>query len=553
MTNEQHMPHGLLPRQVGILRQILSPYAQAITRVDLFGSRSGGRYRNNSDIDLVIHGDLLEKDIDRLHTLFQESALPFSVDVKSYALTQYAPLKQHMDMTQCTLFTKGDLVLHDAENESLQEHVQQCGKVICENKWKMMTLGELCSLQHGSIQTGPFGSQLHASDYIEHGIPVVMPANIGDFCIISDSIAMIGKDDAKRLSQHAVIKGDVLFSRRGDVTKCARIKDHEVGWLCGTGCLKVRFGNESIAASRYVSHYLRLPAVKEWLVRYAVGATMPNLNTSILANIQLAFPVSIKKQTHVADFLDALDDRIQLLRETNATLEAMAQALFKSWFVDFDPVHAKAESRAPEGMDAETAALFPTEFEESELGMIPMGWKIERVDEHIELAYGKALKQDQRIDGAIVVMGSNGKIGLHNKKIVTGPGIVVGRKGNPGTVTWVDDDFFPIDTTFYVVQKSDTPLSFWKYALTRLNLPSLAADSAVPGLNRNFVYSRLFCIPSGDILKSFDLIFQSIRSVIFKNCQTAYTLTTLRDTLLPRLISGKLRLPEFAETTNAKA
>jgi len=185
--------------------------------------------------------------------------------------------------------------------------------------------------------------------------------------------------------------------------------------------------------------------------------------------------------------------------------------------------------------------------------MIPKGWKVERVNEHIELAYGKALKRDQRIDGPIVVIGSNGQIGLHNKGLVKGPGIVVGRKGNPGTVIWVDDDFFPIDTTFYIVQKSNTPLSFWKYALSEFNLPSLSADSAVPGLNRNFVYSKSLCTPSGDVLKAFDLIFQSIRCLIFNNCQLVHTLTSLRDTLLPRLISGKLRLPEFAEAADEEA
>ena len=282
------------------------------------------------------------------------------------------------------------------------------------------------------------------------------------------------------------------------------------------------------------------------------GSPIPSTTRSAVYTKSINVPPFLE-QKQISHYLGIVDDRIQILRETNATLEAMAQALFKSWFVDFDPVHAKAEGRAPEGMDAETAALFPDEFEESELGMIPKGWKVERVNEHIELAYGKALKRDQRIDGPIVVIGSNGQIGLHNKGLVKGPGIVVGRKGNPGTVIWVDDDFFPIDTTFYIVQKSNTPLSFWKYALSEFNLPSLSADSAVPGLNRNFVYSKSLCTPSGDVLKAFDLIFQSIRCLIFNNCQLVHTLTSLRDTLLPRLISGKLRLPEFAEAADEEA
>jgi type I restriction enzyme S subunit len=134
--------------------------------------------------------------------------------------------------------------------------------------------------------------------------------------------------------------GDIVFSRRGDVTKNALIRPHEVGWFCGTGCLKVRLGNETIASAKFISHCLRQPNIKDWLVRHAVGATMPNLNTGILSAVPIFLP-PIQVQREIATLLGALDDRIALLRASNATLEAIAQALFKSWFVDFDPVRAR--------------------------------------------------------------------------------------------------------------------------------------------------------------------------------------------------------------------
>ena len=255
------------------------------------------------------------------------------------------------------------------------------------SEWLHATLGEICSKQNGAIQTGPFGSQLHTSDYKEVGIPVVMPTNIGDGGIATDGIARIDCLDVERLQQHKLQLNDIVFSRRGDVTKNALIRTEEVGWLCGTGCLKVRLGEERIANPKFISYYLRLSETKEWLVRHAVGATMPNLNTGILSAVPITLP-PLKTQLEIAAILGALDDRITLLRETNATLEAIAQALFKSWFVDFDPVRAKMEGRTPEGMDEATAALFPDGLETSELGEVPRGWRVMPVGDAIEAVGG---------------------------------------------------------------------------------------------------------------------------------------------------------------------
>lgn len=242
--------------------------------------------------------------------------------------------------------------------------------------WVRTTLGEVCIAQDGSIQTGPFGSQLHTSDYVDIGTPVVMPTNIGDGGISEEGIARIGQHDLERLAQHQLRLGDIVFSRRGDVTKNALVRRHEVGWLCGTGCLKVRLGEAAVADARFISYSLRQPEIKDWLVRHSVGATMPNLNTGILSAVPVLLP-PLREQLGIADLLGGMDDRITLLRETNATLEAIAQALFKSWFVDFDPVRAKMQGRAPEGMDDATAALFPDGFEASELGEVPRGWQVQ--------------------------------------------------------------------------------------------------------------------------------------------------------------------------------
>ena len=270
---------------------------------------------------------------------------------------------------------------------------------------------------------------------------------------------------------------------------------------------------------------------------------MPNLNTSIMSAVPIALP-PLDEQEAIAAVLGALDDKIELNRRMNATLEAMARALFQSWFVDFDPVRAKLDGRQPVGLDPATAALFPATFEETSLGHVPHGWEVKTLGEVIELAYGKPLKAEDRKHGPVCVYGANGPVGWHDEKLVSGPGIVVGRKGNPGVVTWAHGDFYPIDTTFYVepigVCRS---LYFFYYALLLHNLSNLSADSAVPGLNRNHAYMSKQVIPSQPVLTAFDSLIAPIFAAMHANEEQSRSLALARDTLLPKLLSGELTVP----------
>ena len=241
-----------------------------------------------------------------------------------------------------------------------------------------MSLGEACSQAGGDIQTGPFGSQLHASDYVTAGVPSIMPQNIGDNRVNVTGIAQITPEDADRLARYKVRTGDIVYSRRGDVERRALIRETEDGWLCGTGCLRIRFENTSIDP-QYASYYLGHKTVREWIVRHAQGATMLNLNTAILSALPFVVPPK-KDQRAIASILGSLDDKIELNRRTCETLEEMARAIFKSWFVDFDPVHAKMAGEKPEaicarlGLTREILDLFPNNLVDSELGEIPEGW-----------------------------------------------------------------------------------------------------------------------------------------------------------------------------------
>jgi len=278
------------------------------------------------------------------------------------------------------------------------------------------------------------------------------------------------------------------------------------------------------------------------LNRWRAGSGQPLLNQTILSSINVRLP-SFQVQRAVGLFLQQIDDRIDLLRETNVTLESISQALFKSWFVDFDPVRAKAEGREPEGMDAATAALFPSEFEESALGLIPKGWMCSRLRDLLELLYGKALKSTDRRDGAVPVYGSGGITGHHDTPLVQNGSIIIGRKGTVGSLYWEDAAFYPIDTTFYV-RPLTAPLTFCFYAMQRLGLERMNTDAAVPGLNRENAYRLELVRPPEGLLHAFDAVAGSLRRSIRGNSTQAAVLSALRGTLLPRLISGKLRLPQ---------
>ena len=436
-------------------------------------------------------------------------------------------------------------------------------------EWIETTLGKICESQGGAIQTGPFGSQLHTSDYKELGIPVVMPTNINDGSISEDGIARIDDIDVERLSQHKLRLGDIIFSRRGDVTKNALIRLREIGWLCGTGCLKVRLGNESLATASYISHCLRHPDTKDWLIRHAVGATMPNLNTGILSNVPINLP-SLQAQKKIANTLDTLDDRITLLRETNATLEAIAQALFKSWFVDFDPVHAKAQGRQPEGMDEQTAALFPDRFVESELGMVPLGWEVVAIynlAEYINGASYKAFEPNLERQGLPIIKIAELKAGVTNQTAFSNvkmaekfkinmKDILFSWSGNPDTsidtFIWSHETAWLNQHIFRVVPNAETERSFVLLTLKYMKpiFAEIARNKQTTGLGHVTVsdLKRLQIIkPNLSILQKWNEIIDPIIEQMFISKRQEQTLSNLRDTLLPRLISGQLRLPDVEE------
>ncbi len=207
-------------------------------------------------------------------------------------------------------------------------------------------LGSLVTAGGGKIHTGPFGSQLHASDYVPQGIPCIMPANMKNNRVDLSKIAFITEADAQRLSKYIVKENDIVYSRRGDVTQKALIRKSEEGYFCGTGCLLLRPGKKFDA--RFLTYYLSTREIQSWIVSQAVGATMPNLNTGILSSIPFHGPEK-PEQEMAANVLSAIEDKIELNNRISAELEAMAKTLYDYWFVQFDFPNANGKTYKTSG------------------------------------------------------------------------------------------------------------------------------------------------------------------------------------------------------------
>lgn len=384
--------------------------------------------------------------------------------------------------------------------------------------WRKATIAECASNEPYSTQIGPFGEKIRADIYTPEGAPVLRGTNVNpDGRFHDDDFVFIDPELAeKEFSKFVCEADDVILCHKGTLGKIGVIPRNGrfKKYIMGNSMMKVRCDRDKLHPL-YLYYWLCSREGQNYLFSRVSQVGVPQIQRPLSTLREASLPLPpIHEQNAIASVLGALDDKIELNQRMNETLEAMAQGLFKSWFVD-----------------ATQAGL-------------PKGWRVGTLGELIELAYGKALKEENRRLGEIPVFGSNGQVGWHNEKLVAGPGIVVGRKGNPGIVTWSPTDFFPIDTTFYVVPKGECrSLYFLFYALRAHDLASLGADSAVPGLNRNMAYLSQQIVPPPEALNRFDGVVKPLFENIHANDSESRTLVALRDALLPRLLSGELRAP----------
>lgn len=409
-------------------------------------------------------------------------------------------------------------------------------------EWKEVRLGDIAD-----VQTGPFGSQLHKSDYIAEGIPCIMPTNIGPHLnFIVDGIAHVSEVDANRLSRHLTEIGDIIYARRGDIEKCAYVTTNEEKWLCGTGCLKIRCNNE--VNSRFIAYLLSTAECKKWITGNAVGTTMLNLSKGILSNLPLLVP-SHEDQRRIASILSSLDRKIELNNKINADLEEMAQAIFKNWFVDFEPFK-------------------DGKFVDSELGMIPEGWKVGRADDFYQINIGKTPPRKEhkwfstnpadKIWVSIANMGNSGifisdsseyltkeAVDRHNIIMVPRNTILLSFKLTVGRVAIADKELTTNEAIARFILSDDKYMEYLYLYLKNFDYNSLGSTSSIAtAVNSKTIKGMQMLQPSDKIIDAFHIqvnpIFEKIRSLTKESSR----LSLLRDTLLPRLMSGEIEVPE---------
>lgn len=350
-------------------------------------------------------------------------------------------------------------------------------------------------------------------------------------------------EDARRISHSDFLEWtkkarpqvhDVVLSRRTNPGVTATFGS-ECEFALGQNLVLLR-ADGAFVCPEFLRWLLVSPAWWEQIRKFNnVGAVFDSLRCADVPRFELPIPPK-HHQRAIASVLDSLDDKIELNRRTNETLDAMARAIFKDWFVDFGPTRAKMEGR-PRYLAADLWALFADRLDETGR---PEGWGERRVEDVLELAYGKALAADQRLEGLIPVYGSGGITGYHNAPLIDGPSIIVGRKGTVGSLYWEDGPFFPIDTVFYVKPKA--PLTFCFYLLQTLGLEGMNTDAAVPGLNRNNVYRLPVPWAPDSVRRAFDDLANPLRQMMRANSAESDTLVQARDLLLPKLMSGEIRV-----------
>ena len=300
------------------------------------------------------------------------------------------------------------------------------------------------------------------------------------------------------------------------------------------------------ADNDYIYYLCREPAFREYAIGRMEGTSgRQRVSWQSIAAYQFAFP-SPEERRETARVLSTLDDRITLLRETNATLEAIAQALFKSWFVDFDPVRAKMEGRTPEGMDEATAALFPDGFETSELGDVPRGWRVGKLGDVAALKGGKQLSKEAFSNSAPnPVFGGAGVMGHTAQRNATDFVITVGRVG-----AYCGQFFLRCNTE---LMSPEWIALYFKSPAGQHQLLANTSQVGVPSIARPVSYLRSIrlVVPPPELNQRFASIAGAINDRVMANRKQFGALSQIRDTLLPRLISGQLRLSEAQAATEA--
>jgi len=348
---------------------------------------------------------------------------------------------------------------------------------------------------------------------LDSGYPLITSKSLKMGMVNLETSNLISKADFEEINRRSKVdQWDVLFSMIGTVGEVSLVKEEEPGYaIKNIGLFKCK--NEIKA--KWLFYWFVNPQTKTSIKQVLRGSSQQYIPLGELRQLPISMPSEPRIMRRVVDILSTYDDLIENNRRRMGLLEDAARQVYQEWFVRL---------------------RFPGCEHTRIVDGVPEGWQRKTLGNCVTLNYGKALKADTRIDGPFPVYGSSGIVGRHEKALVEGPGIIVGRKGNVGSIFWSSKNFYPIDTVYFISAESSNLYLY--YALKGMHF--ISTDVAVPGLNRNFAYSRQLLIPAKSIMRSFLEVVTPMQEQSEKLEEMNQKLRTARDLLLPKLMSGEL-------------
>lgn len=390
------------------------------------------------------------------------------------------------------------------------------------------------------------------------GIPVIRVNNFKDGRLDLGTIMKVAPEIVAKYQRTRLEGGEVLLTLVGSTGQSAVVSKELAGWNVARAVAVIK-PKEGIGPE-WINICLQTKEVQEFLDSRANTTVQKTINLKEVREIPIRIPPGNERK-FIQRCLGSLDDKIELNRKMNVTLEEMAQALFQSWFVDFDPVidkalaaghaipeplAAKARRRAALGdrrkaLPAEVAALFPDRFvETAEMGWVPEGWGIQKLSEVVDVKYGKDYKHLE--EGNIPMYGSGGIMKHVNAFLHQGESVLIPRKGSLNNLLYVNESFWTVDTMFFTIMKVKFFAKYFFEFIRRFDFVSMNVGSAVPSMTTQVLNQMDVLIPNGGLLEAFDGYLVAYNERTAANRNQIEALTSLRDTLLPKLISGELRL-----------
>lgn len=416
---------------------------------------------------------------------------------------------------------------------------------------------------------GPFGSNIPVSCFVPSGIPVISGRHLHETRLFEDTFNFVSVEKADQLRRSNVQRGDIVFTHAGTIGQVSLVPENSKyeRYIMSQRQFKLSV-RRTEASPKFLVYYFKSDVGQRELFKFANQTGVPSLSRPVtnLRAIPINLP-SLSEQEDIANILGLFDDRIDLLRQTNATLESIAQALFKSWFIDFDPVRAKAEGSEPEGMDAETAALFPDAFEESMLGLIPKEWQIMPFSDTVHVLGGGTPKTsipdywggtipwfsvvDAPTEGQVFTIATEKSVtplGIENSstRVLQPWTTIISARGTVGKLAMTGVAMAMNQSCYGLSPRLPGAEVSVYLSAQRLvdDLKRLAHGGVFDTITRDTLASVHVCRPHDRVLLAFENRVRPLFSRILANVSQVAVFEELRDTLLPRLISGKLRLPE---------